>query len=138
VIALMRDINKAVGLDLYLFPYGVLPTGYERGIIQVIALLRDINKAVGLDLYLFPYGVLPTGYERGIIQVVPNTRSRNQMGDVTDGGLFDIFQNEFGAIGSAGFERARHNFIVSSAAYAVASLLLQPKDRHNGNLLVDK
>ncbi|CAI7837647.1 unnamed protein product, partial [Closterium sp. NIES-53] len=133
----MRDINKAVGLDLYLFPYGVLPTGYERGIIQVIALLRDINKAVGLDLYLFPYGVLPTGYERGIIQVVPNTRSRNQMGDVTDGGLFDIFQNEFGAIGSAGFERARHNFIVSSAAYAVASLLLQPKDRHNGNLLVD-
>ncbi|CAI5489475.1 unnamed protein product [Closterium sp. Naga37s-1] len=105
--------------------------------LQVIALLRDINKAVGLDLYLFPYGVLPTGYERGIIQVVPNTRSRNQMGDVTDGGLFDIFQNEFGAIGSAGFERARHNFIVSSAAYAVASLLLQPKDRHNGNLLVD-
>ncbi|CAI5470815.1 unnamed protein product, partial [Closterium sp. Yama58-4] len=105
--------------------------------LQVIALLRDINKAVGLDLYLFPYGVLPTGYERGIIQVVPNTRSRNQMGDVTDGGLFDIFQNEFGAAGSAAFERARHNFIVSSAAYAVASLLLQPKDRHNGNLLVD-
>lgn len=35
VISLLRDINTAVGLDLYLFPYGVLPTGYERGIIEV-------------------------------------------------------------------------------------------------------
>ena len=60
------------------------------------------------------------------------------MGDIADGGLFDIFQAEFGAAGSQAFEAARHNFIVSSAAYAVASLLVQPKDRHNGNLLVDR
>ena len=35
VIALLRDIFEAVGLNLYLFPYGVLPTGEERGIIEV-------------------------------------------------------------------------------------------------------
>ena len=35
VIALLRDIFTAVGLNLYLFPYGVLPTGPERGIIEV-------------------------------------------------------------------------------------------------------
>jgi phosphatidylinositol 4-kinase len=35
VIALLRDIFQAVGLNLYLFPYGVLPTGPERGIIEV-------------------------------------------------------------------------------------------------------
>ena len=35
VIALLREIWAAVGLDLYLFPYGVLPTGYGRGIIEV-------------------------------------------------------------------------------------------------------
>lgn len=35
VIALLRDIFEAVGLNLYLFPYGVLPTGPERGIIEV-------------------------------------------------------------------------------------------------------
>uniref|UniRef100_A0A2N9HTH2 PI3K/PI4K catalytic domain-containing protein n=1 Tax=Fagus sylvatica TaxID=28930 RepID=A0A2N9HTH2_FAGSY len=80
--------------------------------LQVIALLRDIFEAVGLNLCLFPYGVLPTGPERGIIEVVPNTRSRSQMGETTDGAF-------------------------SSAGYAVASLLLQPKDRHNGNLLFD-
>lgn len=35
VIALLRDIFEAVGLNLYLFPYGVLPTGPGRGIIEV-------------------------------------------------------------------------------------------------------
>lgn len=105
--------------------------------LQVISLLRDIFKAVGLDLYLFPYGVLPTGCGKGIIEVVPNTRSRNQMGETTDGGLYEIFQQDYGPVGSPQFEAARDNFIVSSAGYAVASLLLQPKDRHNGNLLFD-
>lgn len=71
-------------------------------------------------------------------QVVPNTRSRSQMGETTDGGLYEIFQQDYGPVGSPSFEAARENFIVSSAGYAVASLLLQPKDRHNGNLLFDK
>eukprot|EP00271_Cylindrocystis_brebissonii_P006203 TRINITY_DN18880_c0_g2_i1.p1 TRINITY_DN18880_c0_g2~~TRINITY_DN18880_c0_g2_i1.p1 ORF type:complete len:1506 (-),score=262.70 TRINITY_DN18880_c0_g2_i1:1242-5207(-) len=105
--------------------------------LQVIALLRDINRAYGLKLYLFPYGVLPTGPERGIIEMVPNTRSRNEMGEITDGGMYEIFQQEYGPPGSPAFERARSNFIASSAGYAVASLVLQPKDRHNGNLLID-
>ncbi|XVE66666.1 hypothetical protein DITRI_Ditri08aG0096600 [Diplodiscus trichospermus] len=35
VIALLRDIFTAIGLNLYLFPYGVLPSGPERGIIEV-------------------------------------------------------------------------------------------------------
>ncbi|CAN6927714.1 unnamed protein product [Brassica oleracea] len=105
--------------------------------LQVISLLRDIFEAVGLNLYLFPYGVLPTGAGRGIIEVVPYTRSRSQMGESTDGGLYEIFQQEFGPVGSPSFETARGNFLTSSAGYAVASLLLQPKDRHNGNLLFD-
>jgi phosphatidylinositol 4-kinase len=39
VIALLKDIWKAVGINLYLFPYGVLPTGYGRGIIEVKCLV---------------------------------------------------------------------------------------------------
>ncbi|CAH9124376.1 unnamed protein product [Cuscuta epithymum] len=105
--------------------------------LQVISLLKDIFAAVGLNLYLYPYGVLPTGPERGIIEVVPNSRSRSQMGETNDGGLYEIFQQDFGPVGSPSFEAARENFIISSAGYAVASLLLQPKDRHNGNLLFD-
>ena len=46
VIALLRDIFEAVGLNLYLFPYGVLPTGPERGIIEVRFLCATIILAV--------------------------------------------------------------------------------------------
>eukprot|EP00850_Spirogloea_muscicola_P004600 SM000020S05950 [mRNA] locus=s20:31457:38873:+ [translate_table: standard] len=106
--------------------------------LQVITLLRNIFRVVHLDLYLFPYGVLPTGYERGIIELVPDTRSRAQIAEVTDGGLREVWETEYGLPGSTTYEEARTAFLVSSAGYAVASLLLQPKDRHNGNLLFDK
>eukprot|EP00850_Spirogloea_muscicola_P017580 SM000152S01568 [mRNA] locus=s152:325750:333245:- [translate_table: standard] len=106
--------------------------------LQVITLLRNIFRAVHLNLYLFPYGVLPTGYERGIIELVPDTRSRAQIAEVTDGGLCEVWETEYGLPGSTTYEEARTAFLVSSAGYAVASLLLQPKDRHNGNLLFDK
>lgn len=58
-------------------------------------------------------------------------------GEITDGGLLDVFQHEFGLPGSARFEAARTRFIQSSAAYAIVSYILQAKDRHNGNIMVD-
>ena len=94
-------------------------------LMQVIKLLHHAFEAAGLGLYLRPYGCLPTGYECGIIEVVPNTKSRAALGELSDRGLHDIFAAEFGAPGSPAFERARENFIVSEAAYAVASYLLQ-------------
>eukprot|EP00879_Flechtneria_rotunda_P007045 GHRR01007395.1.p1 GENE.GHRR01007395.1~~GHRR01007395.1.p1 ORF type:complete len:1449 (+),score=535.85 GHRR01007395.1:542-4348(+) len=105
--------------------------------IQVIRLLHEAFTDAGLSLYLRPYGCLPTGYECGIIEVVPNTKSRAALGELSDRGLHDIFTAEFGAPGSPAFETARENFIVSEAAYAVASYLLQAKDRHNGNIMLD-
>ncbi|CAG9463127.1 unnamed protein product [Pedinophyceae sp. YPF-701] len=106
--------------------------------LQVIHLLKDAFTRAGLHLSLFPYGCIPTGYERGIIEVVPNTKSRDALGNTSDGGLLDIFRREFGSPHSPRFEQARMNFIRSSAGYAVASYLLQSKDRHNGNILIDK
>lgn len=69
--------------------------------------------------------------------MVPDTKSRASLGEVSDGGLFEIFQSRYGAPGTPKFEQARHHFIASQAGYAVASYIVQSKDRHNGNILVD-
>ena len=69
--------------------------------------------------------------------MVPDTKSRAALGEISDSGLYEVFQSRYGAPGTPAFEAARHNFIVSQAGYAVASYIVQTKDRHNGNILVD-
>lgn len=44
VISLLRDIFEAVGLSLYVYPYGVLPTGPGRGIIEVKLLSTTLPR----------------------------------------------------------------------------------------------
>lgn len=41
-----------------------------------------------------------------------------------DGGLFEIFQHEFGLPGARRFEAARQNFVESTAAYSIATYVL--------------
>jgi phosphatidylinositol kinase/protein kinase (PI-3 family) len=53
------------------------------------------------------------------------------------GGLLSYFYNEFGAANSEEFLTAQRNFVESCAAYCVVSYLIQVKDRHNGNILLD-
>lgn len=106
--------------------------------LQIVTVLKDVFSKNNLELFLYPYGVIPSGYERGIIEVVPNTRSRSGLGEMSDCGLLEIFETKFGSPGSETFESARMNFIRSCAGYAVASYLLWAKDRHNGNILLDK
>lgn len=106
--------------------------------LQVIDLVQKAFQRAGLEANLFPYGAIPTAYEQGIIEVVPDCQSRTALGEVADGGLYDIFMREYGAPGSPAFESARQNFLRSCAGYAVATYLLQAKDRHNGNLLIRK
>lgn len=48
-IWLLKDALQKAGLPLYLAPYGVLPTAYECGIIEVPASLLDLNPSVMWD-----------------------------------------------------------------------------------------
>ena len=51
--------------------------------------------------------------------------------------LLDYFLQEFGQLNSEEFLTAQRNFVKSCAAYCIVSYLLQVKDRHNGNILLD-
>lgn len=105
--------------------------------LQMIAAFRGIFHNVGLDVYVFPYRVTATAPGCGVIDVLPNSISRDMLGREAVNGLYDYFISKYGNEDSLRFQQARNNFVKSMAAYSVISFLLQFKDRHNGNIMID-
>ncbi|XP_059170408.1 phosphatidylinositol 4-kinase alpha-like [Physella acuta] len=105
--------------------------------LQVIELFRNIFDKAGLPLFLSPYRVIATDRGCGVIECVPDSKSRDQLGRETDVTLYEYLLTTFGDEQSHSFQQARQNFVVSMAAYSIVSFLLQIKDRHNGNLMID-
>ena len=133
-------------------------------VLQLISAFRSIFNSVGLDVYVFPYRVLATapgvsfsffststlalfleggiliflgGVQCGVIDMIPNSISRDMLGREAVNGLYDYFTTKYGGEDSIRFQEARNNFVKSMAAYSVISWLLQLKDRHNGNIMVN-
>ncbi len=105
--------------------------------LQMISAFRGIFNSVGLDVYVFPYRVTATAPGCGVIDVLPNSISRDMLGREAVNGLYDYFVSKYGSEDSVRFQEARNNFVKSMAAYSVISYILQFKDRHNGNIMVD-
>ena len=72
-----------------------------------------------------------------MIDVVPNATSRDEMGRAKVNDLSGFFISKYGGQNTVAFQQARLNFIQSMAAYSVACYILQIKDRHNGNIMID-
>ncbi|KAG8764613.1 phosphatidylinositol-4- kinase [Ceratobasidium sp. 428] len=105
--------------------------------LQIIAMFKNIFTSIGLMLYLYPYRVTATAPGCGVIDVVPNATSRDEMGRAKINDLSAFFVSKYGTPDTIAFQKARLNFIQSMAAYSVACYILQIKDRHNGNIMID-
>lgn len=68
---------------------------------------------------------------------MPNATSRDEMGRAKINDLYGYFIDKYGGVDTPTFQKARLNFIQSMAAYSVACYILQIKDRHNGNIMID-
>ncbi|EHK26469.1 uncharacterized protein TRIVIDRAFT_35879 [Trichoderma virens Gv29-8] len=105
--------------------------------LQMIAAFRGIFHNVGLEVFVFPNHVTATAPGCGVIEVLPNSISRDMLGREAVNGLYDYFVSKYGNEDSLRFQQARANFVKSMAGYSVISFLLQFKDRHNGNIMID-
>lgn len=132
-------------------PYGHLPNwGLLSAIIkcgddlrqelmafQLLATLQKIWETEHVPLWVRPYRILVTSEDSGMIEPILNTVSLHQVKKHSKMSLLEYFLQEFGSATSEAFLTAQRNFVQSCAAYCLVSYLVQVKDRHNGNILLD-
>lgn len=62
----------------------------------------------------------------------------NVPGGLPNYSIFDHYVDTYGPPTGAKYKKAQENFMRSLVSYSIISYILQLKDRHNGNILIDK
>ncbi|GBM85514.1 Phosphatidylinositol 4-kinase beta [Araneus ventricosus] len=104
---------------------------------QLLATLQKIWEHERVPLWVRPYRILVTSEDSGMIEPILNTVSLHQIKKHSKMSLLQYFLQEFGGATSEAFLTTQRNFVQSCAAYCLVSYLVQVKDRHNGNILLD-
>ncbi|TFK76426.1 kinase-like protein [Pluteus cervinus] len=121
----------------------------EQLAVQLIHEFQQIWAEEECACWLRYFRILITGGTSGLVETITDAVSihsikkaeyarrlaEGRLGHVT---LMDHFKNTYGDPTSAKFLRAQRNFAKSLAGYSVITYLLQIKDRHNGNILLDR
>jgi hypothetical protein len=105
-------------------------------IFQIYQILRE-GKA---EFWCRPYTIVAMTPDSGVIEAIPDTVSldalRRRVHRYTS--LKDFFVRFYGGVRTEEFYDARRNFIISLATYCIICYILNLKDRHNGNILLDR
>ncbi|XP_030013628.1 phosphatidylinositol 4-kinase beta isoform X3 [Sphaeramia orbicularis] len=132
-------------------PYGHLPNWRLLSVIvkcgddlrqellafQVLQQLQSIWEQERVPLWIKPYKILVLSADSGMIEPVVNAVSLHQVKKHSQLSLLDYFLQEHGSPTTEAFLSAQRNFVQSCAGYSLICYLLQVKDRHNGNILLD-
>ncbi|XP_028836884.1 phosphatidylinositol 4-kinase beta isoform X2 [Denticeps clupeoides] len=132
-------------------PYGHLPNWRLLSVIvkcgddlrqellafQVLKQLQTIWEQERVPLWIKPYKILVISSDSGMIEPVVNAVSIHQVKKQSQLSLLDYFLQEHGSYNTEAFLTAQRNFVQSCAGYCLICYLLQVKDRHNGNILLD-
>jgi phosphatidylinositol 4-kinase len=105
---------------------------------QLIYRMAAILAREKVPVWLCPYEIIALTGSGGIVEAIPDTISLDSLkrNDPNYHGLKYFFLTHFGE-GTEEFADAQANFVESLAAYSIVCFLLQVKDRHNGNILID-
>mmetsp|Transcript_16105 Transcript_16105/g.22708 ORF Transcript_16105/g.22708 Transcript_16105/m.22708 type:complete len:842 (+) Transcript_16105:29-2554(+) len=110
----------------------------EQAVSQMVKSLHKIFVEGDVGVWLRPYEILAINSSAGLLEAIPDTVSLHALKRNAPGiSLLEFFKRHFGAPGGVSLKKARSNFVESCAGYAIVCYLLQIKDRHNGNILLD-
>lgn len=118
---------------------------------QLIKVCSKIWDDAGVPVWVKNMKILVTGESSGLIETISNGVSLHSLkrsltlSSIAAGtnprkriaSLKDHFVSAFGEDGTEAYERGVDAFVRSLAAYSMICYVLQLKDRHNGNLLID-
>jgi len=130
----------------------------ECMVMQIISKLNEWFKLEIEERYrpvMRPYAIMCVGEDAGMIECLSDAKSLDQVKKRTDEftTLYDFFVRAFGqptsressVVGgrldnsnTITFEKARDNFLRSLVGYSLVCYILQIKDRHNANILMDR
>ena len=118
---------------------------------QLIGVCSKIWAEHNVDVWVKDMRILVTGETSGLIETITNAVSLHSLkrsltlASITAGSnprkriatLQDHYAKTFGGADSPTYDKAIDCFVRSLAAYSIFSYVLQLKDRHNGNILID-
>ncbi|XP_066993057.1 phosphatidylinositol 4-kinase beta isoform X2 [Anabrus simplex] len=104
---------------------------------QLLTMLQRIWELERVQLWVRPYRILCLSNDSGLIEPILNTVSLHQIKKHCQLSLLQYFSREYGPHNSEAFLTAQRNFVQSCAAYCLICYLVQVKDRHNGNILLN-
>ncbi|AGO10847.1 AaceriAFR666Cp [[Ashbya] aceris (nom. inval.)] len=119
---------------------------------QLIQAMANIWSKEKVDVWVKKMKILITSANTGLVETITNaisvhsikkslTKQMIEEGELNEKGtiatLCDHFSRSFGDPSSFRYKRAQDNFASSLAAYSLICYILQIKDRHNGNIMID-
>jgi hypothetical protein len=107
--------------------------------MQVISLVDRIFKLEGLPLWLRPYSIICTGPSAGLVECITDAKTIDDIKKRTPNfiSMGDFFERLYMGRATGLYGRAQDNFVRSLAGYSIITYLLQVKDRHNANIMID-
>lgn len=108
---------------------------------QILLEMQQIWKDESKDIWVKPYQIYFVNNNAGLVETVENAYSIHKIKETgkqenRNFSLKTYFLDKFGD-GTDAYKQATYNFLISLVGYSLACYILQIKDRHNGNILLD-
>ena len=126
-----QSVFEKEEVDILLRPYRILASSSTSGLVEYLTDTSSIDYIKKSQVH--QHGSPPPPQQLSAFRSRPAAQ-RNRPRTTC---LREYFESTYGPAYSREYAEALNNFVRSLAGYSLVTYLLQVKDRHNGNILID-